>query len=136
TLSTITGYARTSSSLSAIGTATTLGFKVRVNGAYVLNSAATASPLIGARGATSTRLQIATAHVGSDVYVALLGSAGQNQQVTTIINQSNFSSGAYYVIRGWAGTGGAIIEVSDSSNNIIGTQSVAGVTLQNSSSAN
>src|SRR5690606_31954417 len=136
TLSTITGYARTSSSLSAIGTATTLGFKVRVNGAYLLNSAATASPLILARGATNTRLQIATAHAGSDVFIALTGSAGQNPQVAAIINQSNFSSGAYYVIRGWAGPGGATIEVRDSSNNVIGTQSVAGVTLQNSSSAN
>lgn len=138
TLASNTAYARTSASQSNLGTATTLGLRARVSGSLLLNSAPASSVIWAVRGEESGtyRLQIATARAGGSVYVALSGPAGNTPQCVAIIDEAEFTAGAYYVLRGWAGPAGCTIEVWDAVGVVIGSQSVAGVTLANNSAAN
>lgn len=141
TLSTITGYARTSSSLPAIGTATTLGFRLRVNGAELLDGNASTGSQKLTIGAASggTRFQVVYQHAGGTVNVILTGPGVTNPApVIASTAAGNISSGAQYVIRGVVGPGGCSIALYAAGNpsTPIASGSAAGVTTSNPAAGN
>lgn len=141
TLSTITGYARTSSSLSAIGTATTLGVRLRVNGALLLDGDTTVGSailVIGA-GTGGTRLQVILGMNAGQVVLAIMGPGATNPSpVVAMTAASNITSGDYYVIRGALGPGGCSIALFAAGNasTPITSASAGGVTISNNNAAN
>lgn len=141
TFSTTAAYARTSASQADIGTAATLGFRLRVNGAELLDGNASTGSQKLTIGAASggARFQVLFQNAGGTVYVALTGPGATNPApVIASTASSNISSGGEYVIRGSVGPGGCSIALyaAGSPTTPLGNGSAAGVTVSNAGAEN
>lgn len=134
TLSGSSSYAQAGASQADIGTAATLGFRIRVSGSLILSGGPSGSvALIVAGGAV--RMQIIAANAGGTTYVVAAGPGGADS-VAAVTASSNYSSGAQYDIRITYGATGRSVAVYTTGGSLVASGSDSGVTLANSDAGN
>lgn len=128
-------YANTSESQADLGTATTLGYKLRVSGSLILSGGPSGSVVALVYGGGGTRAQVIVANAGGTTYVIVAGPAGADA-VAAVTASSNYSPAAQYDIRTTFGALGRSVEVVTTSGTPVASGSDTGLTLANNDAGN
>lgn len=138
TLASNAAYARTSVSQADIGTATTLGRKLRFTGAVLQSVASTGTQfaVIGAE-ATNIRLTVVGQLAGGNIALGLSGQGSANPAPVTIsIPAASINASELYTLRVWAGPGGCGLNLRDGAGAQIASNTAAGTALAQSGPGN